>query len=297
MNASTARTPRPTASGSVVAAKVFTNADIVTKSEALPNRWGIHAGQGFGKTSIAAFAPSPIFIQTRGETGLDTLISAGQLPETPHFPEAQTWADLVAQIRFLRDGEHSYRTLVLDTLNGAERMMHEFVCERDFDNDWTDKGFMGYMRGYEVALGDWRLFLNTLDDLRRHRGMTIFVLIHTKIKTFKNPSGPDYDRYAPEMHDKTWGLTKGWLDNVLFGNFEVLVKQGTKVLDASKKGKASESAARILYTNSDNPTFDAKNRLGLPDEIEMGDSAEQGWANLSKAIKESRKTAAKVEVA
>lgn len=287
----TARTSQPTGLGqSAVAAKVFSLTDIATKGKPLPNRYGLHSIPGFGKTSMLAYARNPIFLMTRGETGLTSLIDAGQLPPTPHLPELQSWPELLAAVKFLRTGEHNFKTLVLDTGNGAERLMHEYVCERDFAGDWGERGFMGYMRGYEVALADWRLFLNELDALRTERGMTVFILFHTRIKTFKNPSGADYDRYAPQMHDKTWTLTQGWLDCILFGNFEVTVMSGTRVADANKKGKAAELSHRIIYTSSDNPTFDAKNRLGLEPEIEMGDSAEEGWANLAKAISGARKT-------
>lgn len=290
----TARAPRQSMSGSVAtttSAKVFTMADIATRGAALPNRWGFHAGIGFGKTSILAYSRTPIFLMTRGETGLTTLIDAGQLPPTPHFPETEVWADVIAAVKMLRNEDHVYKTLVLDTANGAERMLHEYVCQRDFDGDWGERGFAGYQRGYEVALADWRMFLTSLDELRKEKGMTIFFLIHTRVKTFKNPGGADYDRYMPEMHEKTWGLTKGWLDNILFGNFEVLVKTGTKITDSGKKGKAAEVSQRVVYTNSDNPVFDAKNRMGLPEEIEMGDSAEQGWKNLAGALRDSRKAA------
>lgn len=292
MSTQTQRTPRLAQSGPVAVGKVFSIADIVTKGPTLPNRWGLHAGQGFGKTSLVAYAHKPIFIMTRGETGLETLIQAGQLPETPHFPEVGSWSELLGALTFLRNGDHDYKTLCLDTANGAERLMHEYVCERDFGGDWSERGFLSYNKGYEVALADWRGFLNELDKLRAERGMTIFMLLHTKIKPFRNPNGADYDKYLPEMSEKTWGLTKGWLDNILFGNFEVVVTAGGKeLLDSSKRGKAAERSARLLYTSSDNPTFDAKNRLGLPAEIEMGDSAEQGWKNLAEAIKGSRKAA------
>ena len=291
------RTPRtPSASSSTPStapAKKFSLSDIVTKSEVLPNRFALHAGVGFGKTSLAAHSRAPIFIQTRGETGLDALIQSGQLPEVPHFPEVQTWEELLSVIRTLRVEDHPYKTLVLDTANGAERMMHEYVCGRDFDGDWTDTGFMGYMRGYEVSLADWRMFLNSLDELRKEKAMTVFVLMHSRIKTFKNPSGADYDRYVPEMHDKTWGLTKGWLDCILFGTFEVTVMQGLKEAVPGRKGKAAEQSTRVLYTHSDNPTFDAKNRLGLPEEIEMGKNAKEGWDNLTKAIIDGRKVGGK----
>lgn len=286
-----ARAPRPSGSGLAAASKVFSISDVATKGDKpLPNRYGLHGAQGFGKTSLAAYSNAPIFAMTRGETGLRTLIDAGQLPPTPHFPELETWPDLLAAVKMLRTDDHPYKTFVLDTANGAERMMHEYVCARDFGGDWGDSGFNSYQKGYDVALADWRLFEAELDKLRTEKGMTIFFLLHTRINTFKNPSGADYDRYIPEMHKSTWGLTKGWLDCILFGNFEVVVKQGKKEVDATKKGKAAELSQRIVYTNSNNPTFDAKNRMGLPDEIEMGDSPQEGWQNLADAIRSSRKT-------
>lgn len=277
---------RPQPSGLRTAqVKRFSLADIQTKSDGMPNRYVLHAREGFGKTSLAAHAPKPIFLQTRGETGLDALINSGQLPETPHFPELQSWEEFLAAIKTLTEEEHPYRTLVIDTANGAERLCYEFVCQRDFGGDWGDRGFSSYMRGYEVSLAEWRMFLNALDELRRIKRMTIFMLVHTKIKTFKNPLGADYDRWSADMHEKAWGLTHKWSDAILFGNFETIVVGDKK---DSKKGKAASSSARILYT-AQRPAFDAKNRMGLPEEIEMGNSAAEGWNNLATAIKASRK--------
>lgn len=291
------RAPRLSQSGSdAPVGKVFSLSDVSSKGITLPNRYALYAGQGFGKTSMLAYARSPIFLMSRGEDGLPTLINAGQVPETPHFPVCDTWSEAMSALDLLRTQEHPYKTLVIDTMNGMERMMHEHVCERDFGNDWGERGFGGFQRGYEVSLADWRLFLNKLDDLR-FKGMTIFFLGHAAIRSFRNPTGADYDRYVPEMNKNTWGLTKGWLDAVFFGNFEVLVKQAAKQQDVMKKGKASDVSARILYTNSDNPTFDAKNRMGLPAEIEMGDSAKDAWANFATAVQTARKAAPAVEVA
>jgi hypothetical protein len=254
----------------------------------LPNRYILHAVEGWGKTSWGAKTPSPIVIQTKGETGLETLIDAGRLPAVPHFPEAQTWDEVLGYIEALRSQEHGYKTLVMDTFNGAERLMHEAVCHRDFNDEWGDKGFMGYMRGYEVSLADWRQFLSLLDALRQEKRMGIVGLVHTKVKTFKNPEGPDYDRYAPDMHDKTWSLSHKWSDCVLFGNFEVALTavQENKKTGAAR-GKAIGGNLRIMYTER-HASYDAKNRLGLPSEIEMGDSPDIGWANFVKALKEGR---------
>ena len=284
------RQPRPTVSSTAVAPKTFQLSDIVSKSKPSSSRYGIYAKAGFGKTSLGTFFPKPVFLMTQGETGLLTLMEYGQVPETPHFPEIQTWPDLLAALRTLQTETHDYKTLVIDTINGAEFMMHRFVCERDYKNDWTESGFMGYKRGYDTAIADWKLFLSDIDRLVSEKGMTPVFLMHARIKTFKNPSGADYDKYVPELHDKTWAVTQGWLNCLLFGGYEVTVADAKgRVADQGKKGKAAESSTRLLYTNSDNPTFDAKNQMGLPSEIDLGNSAKEGFKNFADALRAARK--------
>lgn len=260
---------------------------IQTSGNGLPNRYVLHGREGWGKTSFGAMMPHPLFIQTRGETGLETLISAGQLPEIPHLPEITDWKEFMDALAWVRENDHGYKTLVLDALNGAERLCHELVCHRDFNDDWTDKGFMGYMRGYEVALADWRLFLSLLDSIRVERHMTIMLLCHTKVATFKNPEGADYDRFQPELTPRTWALTHKWADCVLFGNFEAVVGQiSENRKTGAQKGKAM-AQNRIMLTES-HAAYDAKNRLGLDSEIEMGDSPQEAWANFKAAVLRGR---------
>lgn len=263
---------------------------ISTKGNKLPNRYLLHAREGWGKTSFAAQTPSPIFLEILGETGLETLIDAGRLPETPHFPEVKTWPELLGNLEALTNEEHGYKTLVIDTLNGVERLCHEHVCRRDFNNDWKDSGFTGYMRGYEVSLADWRELLVALDRLRDTKRMGIMALVHTKVKPFKNPIGADYDRFAPDMHDKTWSLSHKWADCVLFGNFEIVMTAVTENRKTgASRGKAIGGKIRMMYTEND-AAYDAKNRLGLPAEIEMGNSANEAWVNFVAALKAGRAT-------
>lgn len=250
----------------------------------MPNRYILHAVEGWGKTSFGAQTPKPIFLQTKGETGLETLIDAGRLPEIPHFPECQGWDDLMGAIETLTVDEHDFKTLVVDTSNGAERLCHEFVCQRDYGGEWGKAGFTSYMQGFEVSLADWRQLLNALDRLRATRRMAILLLCHTKVKPFKNPEGADYDRYQPDMHEKTWSLSHKWADVVLFGNFDVTVQGGSKSGDRPQKGKATGGQQRVLYTER-HAAYDAKNRLGLQGEIDMGSNAAEAWINFTAAVK------------
>lgn len=263
---------------------------IQTKGGSLPNRYILHAVEGWGKTSLGSKFPKVVFMQSKGETGLQTLIAAQQIPETPHFPEANSWEEILGAVQVLIDDEHDYKTLCIDTMNGAERLCHEFVCTRDFGGDWGERGFASYQKGPEVSLGEWRLFLAKLDELRLKKNMTVVALCHTKVVAFRNPLGADYDRYQPDVDKRTWSLSAKWSDAILFGNFETAVsavKENKKT--GEQKGKGIGGKQRMLYTERD-AAYDAKNRLGLAPEIDMGESSAEAWKNFVDAIKAGRES-------
>ncbi|NDD52846.1 ATP-binding protein [bacterium] len=258
--------------------------------EKVSHRIVINGIAGIGKTSLAAQFPSPVFIQSRGESGLQVLESAGicSAPIMPFehdgktFYEAQSYEDVADALDWLASNDHPYKTLCIDVLNGVEKLIHESVCNSQFGGDWGDKGFSSFMRGYEVSLPKVKDLCIRLDRLRMN-GMTIVLLCHTKVKNFKNPVGPDYDQYVPDMHEKTWNILYGWSDIVLFCNAEVEVKTDKS---SDKKGKAI-SQTRVMYTEG-SAAWHAKNRHNLPPEIEMGRSAQECYANLVEAMKQAK---------
>ncbi len=256
---------------------------VSTAGNKLPNRYGLHGLEGWGKTSFAAQFPKPLFIQTRGETGLETLIDSNRLPPTAHLPEIMTWADLRSAVRMVAQEKHDYRTLVVDTANGAERLCFEFIMARDFEN--SREKFLSYGKGPVVAADEWRAFLQELDEVRQAQKMIIFLLVHTKVTKFKNPEGSDFDRYQPELEPAVWSLTHKWLDVVLFGNF----LQVTAEDKATKRAKGVGGDQRMLYCTR-TAAWDAKNRIGLPSEVDMGDSAQQAYAQFTAAVKAGRGT-------
>jgi hypothetical protein len=260
-------------------------AEIQTIAKPKPTAAVIYGPPGVGKSSLGAAAPSPIFLIDSQEDGINTLKASGLAPSgLPVLPPAKTWSDALGMLDALASGEHPHRTLVVDALGGFERLCHEEVCRRDFKGDWGDKGFSSYHKGYEVALADWRQFLFALDRLRSEKGMAVICLAHSVVKAFKNPEGEDYDRFIPDMHHKTWGVTHKWADMVLFCNYYVEAKKdGARV-----KGRGGQD--RFMYTEY-HAAFEAKNRHALPPEISMGTSGAEAWANLRDAISQARKGA------
>lgn len=247
----------------------------------LPSRVIMHGTEGIGKSSFGAFAPKPIFAMTKGETGLLTLIDNGLVPETPHFDECMAWRDVLGCVEWLTRNQHDYRTLVIDTINGAERLCFEHVARSQFDGSMLR--FLDYGKGPDKAQEDWITLLTALDRLRANKRMAIIALCHTRVKTFKNPTGNDFDRYSPDMHDKTWGLTHKWADIVLFATFETFADKERGAL----KAKGTSSARRLLYTTR-TAAWDAKNRVGLPEEIVMYPGPDGGWKAFVQAVKVAR---------
>ena len=259
-------------------------AEVSDGGSKLPYRNVVIGVDGVGKTSLGASAPSPIFLLARGETGLETLIESGQLGKTKHLPVAESWEDVLGATRALLDGAHKYKTIVVDTANGVERLTHEHVCRRDFGNVWSgEDGFLAYNRGADVALTDWREFLGLLDQLRAAKQMQIVLLVHSRVRNFRNPEGADFDRYTADLNEKTWSLTSRWCDLVLFANSQVTTTTAGK---GRREGVGGQE--RVLFTER-TAAWDAKNRLGLPPKISMGSSGAEAWANLTKAIASARR--------
>jgi len=257
-------------------------AQVTKGTRGRPSLIVMHGVEGIGKTSLAAHSPGAVFIMPKGETGLETLIGAGRVPATAHFPELHLWSDLLEAVTQLIEGDHNHRTLVIDTINAAERLCHEHVCREQYGGDWGRSGFANFNQGFETSLAEWRKLLGLCDRLR-DRGVGILLTAHTVVRTHRNPDGADWDRFVPDLHHKTWSITNRQADLVLFANFsDVVYEDG-----ARNKAKGSDQD-RVLHTVR-TAAWDAKNRHGLPDEIEMGANAIEAWQSLSNAMKKTRK--------
>ncbi len=247
----------------------------------MPPKIVLSAVEGWGKTSAGAFAPSPAILMSKGETGYETLLSAGLVPQVPRV-ELEEWSHTLETIEELAHDNKGIETVVFDAIGGFERQCHEMVCRRDFAGDWGEKGFTSYQKGYDVALRDWLVFLARLEWLQNAANVTVVLLSHIKISTFKNPVGPDYDRWVSDVHHKTWGQTAKWADCVLFGNF-VTVVEDVKVTKTSSKGKGKGGTQRVVYTER-RDAWDAKNRYGMAESIDIPDDASQTWDTIWNAM-------------
>lgn len=228
----------------------------------LPPRITIYGVDGIGKSSFAAAAPKPIFIPT--EDGCNRL-------DVAQFPKATTWGQVMENTRILWREKHDYGAAVLDSSDWAQALAIEDIVKTNYEGNMKD--FDVYGRGYKLLSQEWRKLLCNLDLLRSKKGMTIILIAHAVVKTFKNPGGDDFDQYKASMVDtpstSIWGMTKEWSDIVLFANYKVMVRKDSKTATKGK-GIMTDGGRRVCYS-CPSAAFDAKVRAGwtLPAEFDL----------------------------
>ena len=241
---------------------------IQTGRENKPPRLMIYGQEGVGKSTLGATAPDAIFVQT--EDGLGEI-------DCRKFPLAQNLGDVLAALTALRDEDHNFRTVVIDSLDWLERQIFDEVC-KEFGVRSIEKADGGFGKGYVDALVHWRKVLSLLDDLRNKRGMMVILLAHAKVERFEDPENTAYDRYAPRLHKHAASLISEWVDAVMFATKRMRVsKDGDARAIASPIG--ADGGERVLRTNG-SPACIAKNRFGLPNEIPLSwDAFLQAYQN------------------
>jgi len=268
--------PPPLQTNNNKTATIKPNMPNVGKLDAVfkPPKILLNAVEGFGKTTAGAYSLNPVILQARGETGYETLLGSGLVPSID-AARIDNWLGLLELIPTLE----GFGTVNLDAIGGFERLCHEFICDRDFNDDWGEKGFVSYQKGYDIAITEWIKLLSALDRLH-DKGVVIVILSHCKVKPFRNPMGADYDRYVSDVHDKTWSITSKWADAVLFGNFFTVVETArSNKPEALKKGKGIGGTERVIYTER-RDAFDAKNRYNLPPVIDIPNEPDKMWDTI-----------------
>lgn len=260
--------------------------NIATTAKPKPSRILLFATPKWGKTSWACYAPDPIFLMTRGEDGLQTLLSYGRVPETSHFEqEALDWYEVENAIDFLLHENHGKRTFTMDTLNGGMQLLFDAICREEFGNNWVD--FAAFGRGVDIAIPRVQAFIMKLEKLRRQKGMSIILLAHNRVKTQKNPGAADYDQFQAEMPDKIANLFHKWADCLLSGSIETREKKQTQSMRQQDKAKIETEGIRTIITG-DSAGHLAGNRYGLPKVIRGGLDAKSTWDAFAKAMAAAR---------
>lgn len=223
----------------------------------VPRRVLFYGVSGVGKSSWAAKAPSPIFLNV--EDGLADI-------ECDSTEQLRSFSDVIDAINWLITNPHSYKTAVLDSLDWVEKLIHKDIAQAAGKESIGD---IDFAKGYERAEPKWRMLLDFLEGLRRSKNMAVILLAHSRVQPFIHPELGAYDRYVPDLYLNKKGegpanTIREWCDEVLFASYKTYTTKDSK----TSPQRATGGTERYVRT-IESPTCIAKNRLGMPDEIPM----------------------------
>lgn len=212
----------------------------------------IYGPEGIGKSTLASRFPRPLFIDTEGST---------KRLDVNRTEKPTSWSMLMEQVRYVRNDPSICSTLVIDTADWAEQLCVAQICAQKKITGIED---LGYGKGYVYLAEEFGRLLNLLEEVVE-RGVHVVLTAHAKMRKFEQPDELGaYDRWEMKLQKQTAPLVKEWSDMVLFANYKTMA---VAVDNNNKKFKA-QGGRRVLYT-SHHPCWDAKNRVGLKDEIPM----------------------------
>lgn len=223
------------------------NFTITNTRKTKPMKVVLYGVEGIGKTTFVSHFPDPIFIDTEGSTGF---IDARKLPDP------DSWTMLLEEIAYMAQNSQG-KTLVIDTADWAEELAKQHLMAK---YKWQAIDQTDYGVRY-VALSNEIIRLLRGLEMVKNAGMNVVLTAHAVQKKFELPDQVgSFDRYVLKLEKRDAALIKEWCDMLLFANYK------TTVVASGSGSKKATGGQRVMYTTH-MPAWDAKNRLGLPDEL------------------------------
>ena len=150
---------------------------VQTGSVQKPVNMLLHGVHKIGKTTFARTAPNPIFI-----TGEEI-----EEVEEAKLPKCLDWNDVLKYAKMIRDEDHNYETLVIDTVDSFQDLLFKHIMKEDGASDMAvARG--GYGKSYSYAKDQMIAFRDEyLVPIREKRNMNIILLCHSTKNKIENP--------------------------------------------------------------------------------------------------------------
>lgn len=215
---------------------------------------------GIGKSTWANSAPDAFL--------LDVNDGVNEIDVNAKTPKLSSYEDFIDALRYCRDGEHDFKTIVIDDIGGVENLIFDKVCR---DGGMRAINDFDWGKGHARARERWLRILGALQSCRDEREMHIVLIAHSKVQRFDPPDADPYMRYSVDLSDKTYDMLERLCDAVLFMQYKRVVVLKDRKGNKPGKGRtvldtATKEAKRVLLT-AERAEHRAKNRFSLPLEL------------------------------
>jgi len=191
-------------------------------------------------STLCSHADSALFLAT--EPGLNAL-DVYQVP-------IQSWEDLRKACAEIVEGNHPFKTVILDTIDNAYKFCTEYILAKFKVEHESD---LGYGKGYALVNNEFQRVLTKLAFLP----YGLFLISHAKEIEVDSRTGK-YMRVVPTLPDKARKIVLGMADMVLFCD-----------LEAVSGDKGEQNMRRVIRTKP-SLYYEAGDRTGrLPETLNL----------------------------
>lgn len=231
-----------------------------------PVKLVVYGPPGAGKSTFASQAPDPVFFDFEGRTN--------------HLDVARvkpaTWPETGALIKELIASPGDFKTVVFDTLDAMEDLIHKWLCEQGGVGSIEDYD-KGFGKGYVASYNEFLRFLTLVEQLVA-KGLNVVMLAHPMLSKYANPAGEDYDVWKLKLRggakSDVPGLVVAQAHLVGWASFEDLARKGKN----ETKAKSLTTGSRTLNFKH-HPAFQTKSGVPMK-KLEVPLS----WAEFENAL-------------
>jgi len=221
--------------------------EILKKPKKKPPVIMIYGDAGVGKSTLAATAPRPVFLDF--ENGL------ANIDGVDHAAEIKNKQQLHAVLDALISEDHDFKTVVVDTIDKAEEVLAEHVCSQ---HNKTSLASFGYGAGERFLEAEILSLMNKLKVIRDKHNCIIVLLAHSEVRTISQPEIDSYDRHQPRLSKRALAIVERDTDAIFNLAKKIYID----------KRRAAGGAERILYSDA-TPGRLVKNRYKLPEQLPL----------------------------
>jgi hypothetical protein len=247
----------------------FSLHDIQKGVKRMPRKIILYGPPKLGKSTLSGATKNALMIPTEDRVAH---IKCDKTPVVENFEQINEIFD------FLLNGKHTYKRVVVDTLDWLEPMIHDYAVRKLNErlegtsstlaksiNDDNCKETT-FQKGLKfVAPAAWKVFLANCDILRDN-GLDVILVAHSDTITVNPPDRDPYEKYVMKIHKHSLAVLEEWADIIAFYDKEIFVKK-EKVGPTATKGKATATKRRVLHLCGDNPAMISGNSFGLGDAV------------------------------
>jgi len=158
-----------------------------------------------------------------------------------------TWDDFLAACKLVAQGNHPFKTIVIDTADNAFKFCSEHVCGK---HGIEYEGDMGHGKGWALVKNEWHRVLTRLASLP----YGLVLISHAQDKTIETRTG-EFTKTQPSLPDRARNVVLGLVDMILY--CEAIPR---------KDAAGNVTIDRVMRTKP-HPTYEAGDRTGRLPEV------------------------------